>query len=74
MNETSQKSSEELAAELEKLMPEAKSAVYGWRHIFPEFKAITSAKVLWPIAQLVLAQQQEIRQLKAELEELKNRK
>jgi hypothetical protein len=74
MNDTSQKSSEELAAELEKLMPKAKSAVYGWRSILYEFQAGANAKVLWPIAQLVLAQQQEIKQLKDELEELKNNK
>jgi cell division protein FtsB len=32
-----------------------------------------TAKHLWHIAQLALAQQQEIKQLKAELEELKQR-
>jgi len=55
------------------LTPKAKSAVDGWMSILYEFLARTNAKVLWHIAQLVLAQQQEIEQLKAKLEELKQR-
>ena len=73
MSDLPQKSSEELAAELLELMPKAKSAVDGWRSILHEFQASTNAKVLWHIAQLTLAQQQEIEQLKAELKELKQR-
>ena len=47
MSDTFQKSSEELAEELEKLLPKAKSAVDGWRSILHEFQASTNAKVLW---------------------------
>ena len=72
MSDPTQKSSEELAAELLELMPKLKSAVYGWRAISYKFQASLAAKTLWHTAQLVLAQQQEIEQLKAELRELKN--
>ena len=72
MNDLPQKSSEELAAELLELMPRLRSLGYGWRALFWT-DGHPTAQVLYPIAQLVLAQQQEIEQLKAELEELKQR-
>ena len=71
MNDTPQKSTEELAAELEKLMPELESYGSGWRK-WANY-APFQTQVLTKFAQLVLAQQQEIKQLKAELEDLKNR-
>jgi len=73
MSDASQKSSEELAAELLELMPKLKSAAHGWRSVLHEFQSGTTAKILWQVAQLILAQQQEIEQLKAELNELKKR-
>ena len=73
MSDFSQKPSEELAAELLELMPKLKSTAYGWGAILHEFQAGTTAKFLWQVANLVLAQQQEIEQLKAELDELKQR-
>lgn len=72
MSDTTLKSSEELAAELEKLMPQIKSAGSGWG-IFRSGNAVYSTQKLYQVAQLVLTQQEEIRHLKAELDELKNR-
>ena len=72
MSDLPQKSSEELAAELHKLMPKLKSLINGWRAIlYAEAQPVS--KIVYQIGQLVLAQQQEIEQLKAELEELKQR-
>ena len=70
MSDASQKSSEELAAELQKLMPVIKSSGSGWRP-FGNIHAVKPTQYLFRVAKLVLAQQQEIEQLKAELEELK---
>ena len=71
MNDTSEKSSEELAAQVRKLMPKLESCAKGWR-VFLGHPPAT--EIMIQVAQLVLAQQQEIEQLKAELEELKNSK
>jgi len=73
MSDLPQKSSDELAAELLNLMPKLKSTTAGWRFFVHEFQAGMTAKHLLLVAQLILAQQQEIEQLKAELKELKQR-
>jgi len=67
------KSSEELAAELEKMMPRIHSGGHGWRMLWIDGTTIYANQRIYEVAQLVLAQQQEIRQLKAELDELKKR-
>ena len=74
MNDLSNKSSKELAAELQESMPEMKSYVFDW--YFDPYamkRARYAIKKLYHVSQLVLAQQQEIEQLKAELDELKKR-
>jgi len=73
MSDLPQKSSEELAAELLELMPKVKSNTSEWKLFFHEFQSSATSKHLMLVAQLVLAQQQEIEQLKAELKELKQR-
>ena len=73
MSDTTQKSSEELAAELEKLMPKVRSNTAWWKCFIHITQIEATSKHLWLVAQLVLAQQEEIKQLKAELDELKNR-
>ena len=74
MNDLSNKSSKELAAELQESMPELKG--YGFFWFFDPYairKSQYAVKKLYHVSQLVLAQQQEIEQLKAELDELKKR-
>ena len=72
MNDLSNKSSEELAAELRKKMPILKSRGFGWRG-FLNLYTVDTDKNVCLVSQLVLAQQREIEQLKAELDELKKR-
>ena len=72
MNDTSEKSSEELADELQNEMPKIKSRGSGWGMLL-NGHGIYPTQKLYLVAQLVLAQQQEIEQLKAELDELKKR-
>ena len=72
MSDPTQKSTEELAAELKKLMPQIKSRGSGWGMFLNGYATYTTRK-LYQVAQLVLAQQEEIEQLKAELRELKKR-
>ena len=69
MSDLPQKSSEELAAELLKLMPEAKMAERVWKF----WGHPPLAKIVIKTAHLILSQQQEIEQLNAELKELKQR-
>ncbi|MCL2624790.1 MAG: hypothetical protein FWD31_14095 [Planctomycetaceae bacterium] len=73
MSDLSQKSSKELAAELLELMPKLKRNNSPWWIFLHEIQAGTTAKILLHVANFALAQQQEIEQLKAELEELKQR-
>ncbi len=70
MNDLSQKSSEELAQELQNLMPKLKSLGSGWRS-FLFLEGAPTAEILLYVANIVLAQQKKIEQLKAELKELK---
>jgi len=72
MSDPTQKSTEELVAELKKVMSKLKSCISGWRaFLFHQAQDIST--IVHPITQLVLAQQEEIEQLKAELRELKKR-
>ena len=73
MSDLPQKSSKELAAELLELMPKLKSNTAWWKGFTHIAQIEATSKHLLLIANLVLAQQQEIEQLKAELEELKQR-
>jgi hypothetical protein len=70
MKDFSQKSSKELAAELENQMPEIKSWAWGWRR-FGNVSGVYPAQKVYELAKLVLAQQREIQQLKAELQEVR---
>ena len=72
MSSTTQKSSEELAIEIEKQMPTIKSMFSGWGAL-RNVNAIFATQKLYELAELVLVQQQDIKQLKAELEELKRK-
>ena len=72
MSDLPQKSSEELAAELLELMPSIKMRAFGLG-IFLNSYAYRTTRYIYQVAELVLAQQREIEQLKAELEELKQR-
>ena len=74
MSNPTQKTSEELAIEMEKQMPKIKSARRGWGAIKTgnAYGGYATEK-LYELAELVLAQQQDIEQLKTELEELKRK-
>ena len=74
MNDLSDKSSKELMAEIqETIMPKVKMWTgIGWSRLFRPMYA-DCFRQLYHVSHLVLAQQREIEQLKAELEELKKR-
>ena len=67
-----QKTSKELATAIEKKMWSLWHAGAGWTAIFNIY-AITPLQRLYQVAELVLAQQRDIEQLKAELEEVKRK-
>ena len=75
MNDLSNKSSEELAAELRESIPDImRYGTLDWRKFLKGgLDDVYTAQKLYLVSQLVLAQQREIEQLKAELEELKKR-
>jgi len=67
MSDPNQKSSKELAAVLGESMPEIKIAFTSW---LANPSTRYPAQKIYEIAELVLAQQREIEQLKAELKEV----
>ncbi len=73
MKDAPQKTSEELAVEVQRLMPTLKSVSTSWWGLIFRLDDPTF-RMLYPVAQLVLAQQEEIEQLKAEINELKQQK
>ena len=73
MSNPTQQSSEELAREMETEMPKLKSAYSGWRAFTTNAYGSDATRGVYQLAELVLAQQQDIKQLKADMEELKRK-
>jgi len=72
MSEPNQKFSKELAAALEQNVPVMRRMCSGWRKFLNGYVQYPNQTV-YEVAELVLAQQREIEQLKAELKEVQRK-